>query len=217
MWIQSHRRNCSWLLHTGRRSTTNTSNTESAFPGSISMTSTRTPRTVEDIVGELSDVVDEGESLIQEEPTPQMTLSLVKLAARAMGGGASVLHENKFIQSWPVSASQSLVASANSLDDWNAIAAVSRVEVLSQQRQFPFIFPSTEVGESRAFKRPRAITIFVTFVFGIVAGVAFAAWLLELQTQRQSDARLQNGPHYSTDSLPSHRSLWPRHIQWKYA
>lgn len=109
-----------------------------------------------------------------------MTLKLVSPdVAREMEIVAS-RHNDKCFQSWPINSRQSLVATADSVEHWNAIAGVSKIEVLAMQRRFPFIFPSTDPNAPRpsAHVYTRILTTTILLAIGVLVGAASVVWLI---------------------------------------
>lgn len=125
-----------------------------------------------------------------EVAVPQMILNLVsRNAAQEMEENAAALHKSELFQSWPISSEQSLVVTASNLDDWNAIAGVSKIEVLPLRRRFPFIFPSANPDTSQPPSQPlrearngrtmaRTLTFAAVLAAGVLIGAASVVWLI---------------------------------------
>lgn len=73
---------------------------------------------------------------------PQASMMLLhRDAARAMEDFVRA-SEAGFLQVWPIDDEKSLVVYSRLLDQWNSIAAVSKIEVLRKPRRFPLIVAS---------------------------------------------------------------------------
>ncbi|TEB29046.1 hypothetical protein FA13DRAFT_1711400 [Coprinellus micaceus] len=86
------------------------------------------------------------------DPSPWDTVTVMLMppdAARAMERASRVSNpaNGPFVQCWPINHEQTLVIRARSVNHWNTIAAVAKIEVLPQQRRFQLIFPSEGASE----------------------------------------------------------------------
>ncbi|KAJ3493822.1 hypothetical protein NMY22_g20158 [Coprinellus aureogranulatus] len=100
-------------------------------------------------------------------------------ARKIMNADVEIRDTTPFLESWTLGDNKALVAYANSTDDWNTIAATSKIDLLPEQRRFPLIFrASLEGGHIIGLGRvTMVVTKIVLLIVAFVIGGAFAIWV----------------------------------------
>lgn len=103
---------------------------------------------------------------------PTVTLAVVRPEeAQEMRDAVNGAVGAGFLQSWPFDGQKTLVAYAGPEDDWNAIAAIARIDVLAQQRRSRLVFPPQGSAAGRALP-----TINAAWTLAAVVGITLALW-----------------------------------------